>query len=310
MKILLIDGNNIAHMGHGSNVMSHEGVRTEVVFLGLSMIKGYLQRFEPDRVAVVWDGGRDKRRLDEFPEYKKRDKELTELEEIEKQLFFEQMDLLRLALVHLGLTSFKVPHTEADDVIFNLMVQTEAVAPDIEKEFIVVSTDKDFYQLFQHFDNVKIFNPVKKQLWDSEALKKHLGFPAKLYIDYKAMIGDPSDNLPGVKGIGPKTATAIIDILFTDEPNVNLTPRQERALEKFDDGVYEYTRMRGLIKFLDIDYKLVRASKLKEEITVNDLHKNAMDILTWLGFERLLKMFTDFMAPFELLLIKERKERK
>lgn len=308
MKILLIDGNNIAHMGHGSNVMSHEGVRTEVVFLGLNMIKGYLQRFEPDRVAVVWDGGKDKRRLEMFPEYKKR-KEKTELEEMEMKIFFEQMDILRTALVHLGVTSFKVPYMEADDVIFNLMEQVHSVAGELNPEFIVVSTDKDFYQLFSWFENVKIFNPVKKKVWTKEVLTEELGFSANIYIDYKSMIGDPSDNLPGVKGIGPKTALEIINILFTNKVDFDeeLTHKQKKALDKFEKGIQEYNRMRELIQFLDIDYKLIRASKLKEELTPNDLHKNAMEILTFLGFERLLKRFTDFVAPFELLLVKERR---
>jgi len=60
MKILLIDGNNIAHMAHGK-VMSHEGERTETIFTGMNMVRGYLDQFNPDRVAVVWDGGRDPR---------------------------------------------------------------------------------------------------------------------------------------------------------------------------------------------------------------------------------------------------------
>jgi len=73
MKILLIDGNNIAHMAYHIGIMlSNSGERVEVLFNGLRMIRGYLQEFEPDRVVVVWDGGRDERRKDAFPDYKKR----------------------------------------------------------------------------------------------------------------------------------------------------------------------------------------------------------------------------------------------
>jgi DNA polymerase-1 len=311
LKVLLIDGNNVAHMGGHGNVMStQEGMRTEVIFTGLKMVKGYLQEFEPDRVAVVWDGGRDERRKKLFPEYKKRDKPKTEAEEIELELFFHQMETFRHCLVKLGLTNFLIPHREADDVIFNLMVQVQSVGQGLDIEFIVVSTDKDFYQLFKYFDNVSIYNPIKKKLWSGKDLEESLGFPARYYIDYKAVVGDPSDNLPGIKGIGPVGAKALMGTLFYRDTDIEITDKYERWINKFEAGLDDYALMVKLIEFMTLDTAEVRSGKVKEKLTPNELHGNAMHILQHFEFDSLMKKFPDFIYPFDLLLTKERKHEQ
>lgn len=301
-KILLIDGNNISYMGHG-RVMSHEGVRTETIFTGMNMVRGYLDEFRPDRVAVVWDGGRDPRRMMQYPEYKKR-KEKTELEKAEVQVLYNQMDILRESLKQLGLTQFKVPGREADDVIYSLIKNiTENVQEAVE--FVVVTTDKDYFQLFNLKYTVKIFNQVKKKLWDLVDWEQEFGMPYDAYLDYKAIVGDPSDNLPGIKGIGPKGASVIIESMHGDKDE--WTPGEMKTLTKFMKNEDQWNLMYQLMEFLEVPWEEVARSKDKVDIRrVDDLYNKALEIMNEFGFQRMLDKFQYFIEPFESLLLKEK----
>lgn len=299
-KILLIDGNNISYMGQGK-VMSHEGVRTETIFTGMNMVRGYLAEFEPDRVAVVWDGGRDVRRMMEYPEYKKR-KEKTELEKAEAQVLYDQMDVLRECLKQLGLTQFKVMGREADDVIYSLIQNIVQLQEPVE--FVVVTTDKDYFQLFNLEYTVKIFNPVKKKLWDLVDWEKEHGMPYDAYLDYKAIVGDPSDNLPGIKGIGPKGASVIIEAMHGDKDE--MTDAEMKTLAKFMKNEDQWRLMYKLMEFLEVPWEEVIRSKEKVEIKrVDDLYNKALEIMNEFGFQRMLDKFQYFVEPFEALLRKE-----
>ena len=307
MKILLIDGNNISYMGQG-RVMTHEEVRTETIFTGMNMVRGYLDEFRPDRVAVVWDGGRDKRRMELYPEYKKR-KEKTESEKIEAEILYKQMALLKECLRLLGITQFKVPYREADDVIYNIIKMFLSVR-DIT-EIIVVTTDKDYYQLFLLNDSLKVFNPVKKQLWDKDKFQEEFGFHVCNYLTYKAVVGDPSDNLPGLKGIGPVGAKTIIESLYRFADDSVLTKKEYALLEKFANNEEVFELMKKLMRFMDINKQDILDVKEKHELkSVNELYTTAVEIMNKYGFERMLNNFAYFIEPFEALLLKEHNHKK
>ena len=120
-KTLLIDSNNLLWRSSGKPPLTHEGIRTEAVYIGINMLKTYMQRFEPDSCIMVWDGGRDKRRTEKFPDYKRKKKEPTPVEKRERKILFSQAELLQLGFELLGVSQCQCKGLEADDVIYNFV---------------------------------------------------------------------------------------------------------------------------------------------------------------------------------------------
>jgi len=309
-KILIVDGNNLAHMAHGRQVMTHNGERTEVLYLGLSMLNNNLKLFEPDRMVVVWDGGKDERRKAICPEYKgHRRKDLTEQEQKEWELFFEQMEKLQNALWEIGITQFYLPGREADDIIFNIILWIIRLGA--EAKFVVMSTDKDFLQLLTYPD-VFVYNPVQKKEWTRAVFTHEFRFEAKYYLDWKAMVGDASDNLKGIKGIGEKNATMLVKKVLMAEGKIDnsmFTDSELRYVQKMLDNFDEFNRMRKIMSFYNIPQEELKGGKQKKDLTsVGQMQDNMMQVLSKYGLQRFIKRFPDFVAPFEQLFIKESKK--
>lgn len=127
------------------------------------------------------------------------------------QDFLRQCDLItELMGRHLPVSMVHHQHHEADDTIYNLIRRSSTAVP-----WIVVSNDSDFTQLLQEFDHVKLYNPMKKV---------YVSSPSYDYILYKALKGDGSDNIPGIKGVGDKTAERLATtgedfIAFFNDPD-------------------------------------------------------------------------------------------
>jgi hypothetical protein len=183
--------------------MEHQGTRTEIMHVGVGMLRKYVETMAPDRLAVVWDGGRDKYRTELYPAYKRKGKEFSKQQMEERNIIFAQMRCLEFLFSIMGIEQYRLKGREADDVIFS-------IANRIDGEVVVVSTDKDMYQLLAISDKVKIYSPTKDFWVDREAFIKEYGFSYDQFVPYRALIGDASDNLPGVKGIGPVKAKALI----------------------------------------------------------------------------------------------------
>ena len=307
-KVLIVDGNNLAHMAYYNNVMYNEGKRTELVFTGLKMIRNLLLTFDPDRVTVVWDGGRDERRKKLYPEYKEnRTKVLTENEQKEKEIFFEQISDLIWCITNLGITQFKVKHREADDVIYNLINEIDEKT-DGETKFVIASTDKDFLQLISFFDSmVYVYNSVKRKEWHSAVFEIEFGFNVKHYTVYKALVGDKSDNLPGVKGIGDVGAKFLIKELFS-KPFVDwldipdFTAKEKRALSLFEKNFDMFEKMQKMVWFMDIDEDEIQQGKIPSLVqTKNGLLEKGIIILNKYGFQSLIEKFDSFIQPFSKL---------
>lgn len=314
-KILVVDGNNLAHMGHGRQVMTHEGERTEVAYLGISMLVNNLNQFNPDRVAVVWDGGKDERRMKLAPEYKgQRRKDLTPAEKQEWDLFFKQMNNLQDVFSKLGVPQFKCSGREADDVIYSLMKMIDDATKGVV-DFVVMSTDKDFLQLIDDFDRgpngpgVIVWNPVKKEEWYGSKFESEYGFDVEWYLDWKALVGDPSDNLKGIKGIGKKGATLLVQEVISKESTEYVIT--DKKLIKyacmFGDNFDEFRRMRKIMKFYVIDEEEVVAGKIPTDVeTPAVLQENMVGILNKYGFERFLGRLGEILSPFEQLLFRRK----
>lgn len=185
-----------------------------------------IRTFKPTRVVIVFDGkGGSQRRRKLYPQYKANRKppvrlnrayDMTTEEQEKENMKFQLVSLVEM-LECLPLTIFALDHVEADDVIAYL---TQLVTT-AGGESIVYSTDKDFLQLTA--PNVKIYNPIKKKTFDETVILEDYGIHPKHFHFYRALNGDKSDNIDGIRGVGeaslrkyvPEIADPTVDVSFT-----------------------------------------------------------------------------------------------
>ncbi len=207
-RLFLIDGYALIYRAFFAMIsrplLTSRGENTSAVFGFTRFLMKILEEHEPDYLGVVMDAGTSQREQ-AYPAYKATRQKMP--------------DELRASLprVRQVLAGFRVPvlelaDTEADDVIGTLA--TRAAASQVEA--VIVSGDKDFYQLIG--DRICLLNPgrggaagVEEEWVDARNASDRLGVVPERVIDYLALIGDSSDNIPGAKGIGPKTAVQLIE---------------------------------------------------------------------------------------------------
>ena len=307
-KILIVDGNNLGWMSFGMAPLSYQGERTEVISIGLNMIRNYLFEFEPDEAVIIWDGGRDKERLELYPDYKRHRRELTEVEKRERDLFFKQVGQLQETLTSLGITQYQLfkPKREADDVIYSLIENMELGGAPLEHthHYTVVSSDQDFFQLLMGLSsNVVIYSPIKKLLIDRRKAEEILGVDIDSYLDYRGMVGDLSDNLPGVKGIGPVGAKWLVENVLTGEGD-GLVPKAGyyKYIKLLDTNYDQFKLMKGLMRFRLISQdELNRGRISSNRKPFSELQEAMIRICTQYGFEQAKDNFVSFVAPWEQL---------
>lgn len=200
MTHLIIDGNNLLFRAFFvSGLTDKKGRRTSGIFGTMKMIPVLLRKFNPSNVIICWDLGKSKARLQLYPEYKKQREEKRKPEDVEALQF--QREVCQEIFSCLPVKQVMVQDVEADDIIGYL---TEK----LKGKKVVVSNDQDFFQLVK--DDTMLFLPNKPLRVTTKNVDEVLGFPVKHYILWKSMVGDTSDNIKGIHGIGPKKATAII----------------------------------------------------------------------------------------------------
>lgn len=202
-KVLLIDGNNILHRAyHGLPLLkTKDGRYTNAVYGFLKMLQKILEQENPTHVAICFDKGKNTFRHRKYPAYKAQRKPMD-------PELLEQMPLIREVLDWNGYICLDSEEYEADDLIGTLAVKT-AEAGD---SAVIFSGDKDLLQVLG--DRVSVVSG-KKQLTDlvktdENAFREKYGIAPLQLIDLKGLMGDASDNIPGVMGVGEKTALKLI----------------------------------------------------------------------------------------------------
>jgi len=185
--------------------------------VGFLKFVDYITRvMTPSKVFVVWEsGGGSARRRSIFKEYKKDRGKIKELKKIhngtasirdqlanDEECKIKQLSLIYKLLKNTPVCQVFVSGTECDDIIAYLVKHQFSNNGDIEK--IVVSGDKDFYQLLDD-DTVKIYDPARKTLLDGDWVFKKFGIAPRNFCLARALVGDKSDNIEGVPGVGLKT---------------------------------------------------------------------------------------------------------
>lgn len=204
--LFLVDGSAIFYRAYFAFIrnplINSRGEDTSATFGFLNSLLKVIKEENPDYMAVVFDTKAPTFRHQMYGEYKStRAKMPDEL--------VEQLPRIREAVEALNLPALEMEGYEADDIIGTLAKEAESAGMNVW----IVSGDKDLFQLVS--DRVKIYNPQKGALppekLDREGVIAKFGVPPEKVIDTLALMGDSSDNVPGVPGIGPKTAIALIE---------------------------------------------------------------------------------------------------
>lgn len=235
--LLLVDGNNIAHRAKYKFSLDNHGTDVSVTFGFIHILISYLRKFNPTSVVVAWDGGIPIYRRQRMPSYKANRTRHDE-DRLAWESFYRQLEELRtVALPGMGIVNTWRKYIEADDILFHA---AELAEPYYDR-VVVVSNDKDLLQTVR-FDKVLIFG--NKDLVDKAWVESYTGVPIHDYLTWRAMQGDVSDNISGVVGIGPATATKLL-VQYGHIQNV-LDAAQKGKLGKVGDNLLSFG-LQGII---------------------------------------------------------------
>ena len=199
--LMLLDGNSLAFRAFfalpAENFKTKNGLTTNAVYGFTAMLINLLRDEAPSHIAAAFDVSRQTFRSDRYPEYKAT-RSATPDE------FRGQIDITKEVLNAMGITVLAEPGFEADDIIATLATQ----ADDAGYRVLVVTGDRDSLQLVN--PNITVLYPIKGvstlTRFTPEAVQEKYGLTPEQYPDFAALRGDPSDNLPGIPGVGEKTA--------------------------------------------------------------------------------------------------------
>ncbi len=207
-KLVLVDGHALAYRAFFALPIdafsTSRGELTNAVYGFTRMLLRALEQEKPDYIAVTFDAGKETFRHQEFREYKAQRARMPEE-------MRDQMARIVEVIEALGIPIFEVEGYEADDLIGTLSKQ----AQELGVETFILTGDYDAFQLVS--PQVKVLTTgghrqpfSEARLFDEKALEEKYDFRPPLLVDYKALVGDASDNIPGTPGIGPKYATDLI----------------------------------------------------------------------------------------------------
>lgn len=216
--IALIDGNNLAHRfywGFQRNKRKNEislysgNKETTIIYGFLREIILIEKRYPNSEKIIVWDGGSIRRKSEANlainnglikTGYKSTRKKMNEddLESLNTQISHLQSDILP----NLGIMQIQIQGFEADDIIYSYTLKYK------DDKCICITSDRDYFQALT--DNVIVVDLINDRVWDKNKFLKEYGFPCEHYVDFGALMGDTSDNIPGVPKCGKVNSIKLI----------------------------------------------------------------------------------------------------
>ena len=285
-KIVLVDGNNLLFRSYyatlytGNIMRNKDGFPTNGVYGFVNMINKIVNDEKPEYMMVAFDIGKTFRH-EKYERYKDGRKETPDDLKV-------QFPIAKKILAAMGIKYLECAGYEADDIIGTVSMWCEK---DPEYEALIVSSDKDLLQLISDETTVKLLKTKDYIMMDRKTFNETYGFEPIHMIDLKALMGDASDNIPGVRGIGEKGAIKLVSEYTTIEniyANINNIKgaTQTKLIEGKDDAYYSkdlvtiYREVPLDASFDDLKYKNCNI----EELT---------NIYKELGFHSLLKKLDD-----------------
>lgn len=291
-KIVLVDGNNLLFRSYyatlytGNIMRNKDGFPTNGVYGFVNMINKIVNDEKPEYMMVAFDIGKTFRH-EKYERYKDGRKETPDDLKV-------QFPIAKKILAAMGIKYLECAGYEADDIIGTVSMWCEK---DPEYEALIVSSDKDLLQLISDETTVKLLKTKDYIMMDRKTFNETYGFEPIHMIDLKALMGDASDNIPGVRGIGEKGAIKLVSEYTTIEniyANINNIKgaTQTKLIEGKDDAYYSkdlvtiYREVPLDVSFDDLKYKNCNI----EELT--NIYKD-------LGFYSLLKKLDDVIEEDE-----------
>lgn len=204
-KIILVDGNNLMFRSYyataytGNFMKNSKGDPTNALYGFVSMINKIIEEEKPEYMVVAFDIGKNFRH-EKYEQYKAGRIETPEELKV-------QMPRAKVLLDAMGIKHIEVENYEADDIIGTI---SKMAYDDKEFDALIVSSDKDLLQLINEEVEVKLLKTKGYIRYNPDSFEADYGIKPIRMIDLKALMGDPSDNVPGVKGIGEKTALKLL----------------------------------------------------------------------------------------------------
>ena len=241
MKLMVLDGNSIvnrAFYGVSQNLTTRDGQPTNAIFGFLNILNKLLEEEKPDALCVTFDRKAPTFRHLAYEGYKAQRKGMPEE-------LASQMPILKDVLAAMNIPAYEMDGWEADDLIGTISVKDTAAGWDT----VIVTGDKDSLQLITDTTTVKLVSTrmgrTTTRDMTPDSFRAEYGFEPIHIIDLKALMGDSSDNIPGVKGVGEKTAMALvqryhsIDALFAAMPEPEMepgVPAKPGVVKKLSEG--------------------------------------------------------------------------
>jgi DNA polymerase-1 len=249
-RIFLLDGHSLSYRAFfalPTSLATSTGQVTNAVYGFTSMLIKLLAEEQPDLIAVAFDIGAPTVRLEKYAEYKAGRPEAPDEFRQQLGLIVEVLETLRIRVIG-------VEGHEADDAIATLAVQ----AVERGLEAVIVTADRDFFQLVRPgirvMFNVKGISEIK--LYDEAAVRDRFGLPPSKYLDYVALKGDPSDNIPGVPGVGEKTASKLVQDFGSVEELLAHTGELRGRIKEAIEGAGEQLALNKDLAHLHTDLEL------------------------------------------------------
>jgi DNA polymerase I len=200
-KLLVCDGHNIAYRSYFAirNLSRSDGFPTNAIFGFIRQIDSLLARFDPDYMVVVFDGGIPDRRRALLESYKAQRPHMP-------GDLAQQMDEIANYLLAARVAQLRIEGEEADDVMASIAAAAERRGL---ADVMLATGDKDMLQLVDERTRVCVPSAAQEPLGPAEVAAKTGVLPEQV-VDWLALVGDSADNIPGVAGVGPKTAAALL----------------------------------------------------------------------------------------------------
>ena len=230
--LFLIDGSNNVYRSYFAirGLTNSSGLATNAVYGFSQTLRKLLKDYKPDAVAVAFDIAGEKVRHKQFEEYKKDRRPMPDDLSVQMPFVFEVCEAF-------GLPILTIPEFEADDLLGSLACK----ARDQGYEVVIATSDKDFFQIVG--DGIKLYHTGREVMYDAAGVKEAFGLEPEKVVDVMALWGDAIDNIPGVPGIGEKTAKALIsDFGSLDNLYASLSkikkPAQRQKLDQFREQAF------------------------------------------------------------------------
>jgi DNA polymerase I len=255
VKWMLVDGNSLTYRAFfalPTDLMTASGQVTNAVYGFTSMLINLVRDHHPDAIAVAFDRPEPTFRHEAVDDYKAN-------RQAAPDILRQQMGLVREVVETLGLPLLEQPGIEADDIIATLAT----IARDRGDEVLVVTGDRDTYQLVEDPLVKVLYNKrgvSDYALYDEAGIKERTGVAPSDYVIYAALRGDPSDNLPGVPGVGEKTAAKLVNT-YGDLDGIfshveEQTPKLRQSLAEHEERVRTNADVMVLLRDVDLAVEL------------------------------------------------------